>query len=259
MNAARVWAAVAFASSVLVGVFSVLGDFEDAPRVLQVLFVLSVLIVSVGALVVPRQETRIQHLRAERDAARQIDASSRDLRRLLRSLYRLVARSAPDAVSPLDWSVVALLVLPDGESLDRVASFTLRSGSMTPIEFRRGKGVVGWALSTNTHVTLNLDQADLKLAARHEDSTLWEELPDELRMGLSFEEFRTVTDYTTVFASPVYASEGTEAVGVVSVTGPGGSFRHLESLADDLATVAASATTPFEAIRDARKLAAQES
>ena len=187
-------------------------------------------------------------------ATNQYHEERRQLRKLLRSIFQIVSQGAPSSVDQLSWSVVALVVSEDGRDLQRVASWTNRSVSKTPINFCEGKGVVGTALQLKKSVSLNLDRDDVRSAVAASTPDLWDALPEEtIRMGLSFDEIKMIGEYTSVFATPIFATHSqTDVIGIISVTGPKNSFSHLRQQRENITTLASTATAHLESLRTAQ-------
>lgn len=98
------------------------------------------------------------------------------------------------------------------------------------VRWEPGKGVIGTCISQGAVVASDLTQMyrDLGQPSREE----WASLPEDVRQGLSYEEYLDVRDkYAVVVASPIIDDTGatSRVVGCVALDGPDGLFAELTS------------------------------
>jgi hypothetical protein len=118
-------------------------------------------------------------------------------------------------------------------NLRRSASFLLignraRSG----IHWTKGKGVVGYAWEHKVALTKDLEE----VRSRAKSPEQFAALPEDDRLGLSWDEFRSTPRYRAVYARPLYSREGRGVKGVIAIDLlKNGHFTELESATDSLA------------------------
>jgi hypothetical protein len=126
---------------------------------------------------------------------------------------------------------------------ERLSSSPPASG----IEWTRGKGALGrcWAEMRDVGVNLEVEWGSLRGSSRKD----WEEASDEVKYGMSFEEFQRVRDYGAIVVTPILDSrEGFR--GCVSVDAPGDVYevlwsRDVREILQDAAQTIWGALTPL--------------
>ena len=96
------------------------------------------------------------------------------------------------------------------------------------IRWQPGKGVIGSCVAQGEVVAVDLTQMYRDLG--DPSAGEWATVPDDVRLGLSYEEYQDARDkYAVVVASPVIDDSGTSAqvVGCVALDGPEGRFADL--------------------------------
>jgi hypothetical protein len=104
---------------------------------------------------------------------------------------------------------------PFARRLHRRQQFLLRQRQPSHVSFTKGKGLIGnvWATGVPDIKDLESDYAGVTTAAH------FQELSDENRLGLSWEEFQRTRRYTAVWASPLFRNSDFDdrVIGVISV------------------------------------------
>lgn len=106
--------------------------------------------------------------------------------------------------------------LPD--ALVRVARFRITdSPPPSRVAWTKGKGVIGecWATGRDIGRDLGHDFADFLDAGE----AVWLAVPDDVRLGMSYEELQATRQHGAVVATPVL-DDGLRVRGVVSIDGP---------------------------------------
>lgn len=99
------------------------------------------------------------------------------------------------------------------------------------VAWRPGKGVIGACVTQGEVVAVDLAQLSADLG--HPGPQEWQQVPEDLRMGLEHEEYLDVRDkYAVVVASPIIDDSGprSRVVGCLALDGPEG---RLDSLSSD--------------------------
>jgi hypothetical protein len=105
-----------------------------------------------------------------------------------------------------------------------------RRPTTSDVRWKPGKGVIGACVARGEVVAVDLTQMYRDLGARTKDE--WPSVPDDVRLGLTWEEYVDVRDkYEVVVASPVIDDSGTRSrvLGCVALDAPDGHFADLTS------------------------------
>jgi hypothetical protein len=103
-----------------------------------------------------------------------------------------------------------------------------RRPTTSDVKWKPGKGVIGACVARGEVVAVDLTQMYRDLGARSKDE--WPNVPDDVRLGLTWEEYVDVRDkYEVVVASPVIDDSGarSKVLGCVALDGPAGRFADL--------------------------------
>ncbi|HSX69054.1 hypothetical protein [Nocardioides sp.] len=144
---------------------------------------------------------------------------------------------AATKVSPLDLGIAAYEVHrplwnwpPRAKQMQRIYRERARNRMNTSgVSWAPGKGVIGYAVERQSFVGLDVDAAWSHLANASEAT--WLAQSDDVRLGLSFEEFKKLQGkHGVVVAMPIIDDDrGGRVVGCVALDGPAGSSAKLES------------------------------
>lgn len=245
----------------------IFGEFSEQSTWLQALSLAAVVVTALAAIAAPianhrktraieKEQERTKNAKQHVALLEEIYEAQTAIRAALRPLFLKVGREG--SVDPLEWSVVAYLVTDQDQALERIERLSMRPRSTSAIQFRAGKGVVGKALETGRLAHVNFDKAAIKAAIEHPDPSKWDALPDSERMDLTQYEAATVNKYTTIYAAPVFERiESSTVVGIISITGPKGTFAYIKQNEEDLATYISNTARPFNTIRKARDTQSQ--
>lgn len=132
-------------------------------------------------------------------------------------------------ITGIDWKDLGLhaFVVKRGipwfwqEQLVRVARWRLKSfPPAVGVRWTRGKGLIGrcWDLRQNVGADLAKDWGEEALSRDQ-----WEELDEELKYGLAFEEYERLRIYGAIVATPILGSGG-RFLGCISADAPAGTF-----------------------------------
>jgi hypothetical protein len=139
--------------------------------------------------------------------------------------------------APLDYRDLGLAVYrteriwwwPFGRRLRRLHRVrSSRRPTTSDVRWRPGKGVIGACVQRGEVVAVDLTQMYRDLGDRTKEE--WPRVPDDVRLGLTFEEYLDVRDkYEVVVASPVIDDSGprSKVLGCVALDGPEGRFASL--------------------------------
>ncbi|WP_420450276.1 hypothetical protein [Ilumatobacter sp.] len=171
-----------------------------------------------------RRDAVAAHEAERRSSLRRLEHQDR-IRDALPFAFRRIADD-DDAPPWHELSVNAYWVAD--ERLLLAASLAFHTRPPTDIEWTPGKGVIGRSWVSGNDEGLNLARPDVARARR--DRERWRRLPEEVRMGLSFDDIQKVVGYDAVVAVPatVVVDGRSERVGVLSMNGPAGSFQYLD-------------------------------
>ena len=105
-----------------------------------------------------------------------------------------------------------------------------RRPTASHVDWRPGKGVIGTCVARGEVVAVDLAQMYRDLG--HPTGAEWPSVPEEIRLGLSYEEYLDVRGkYGVVIASPLIEDSGTSSTiaGCVALDGPEGALDSLSS------------------------------
>lgn len=105
-----------------------------------------------------------------------------------------------------------------------------RRPTASHVTWRPGKGVIGACVTRGEVVAVDLAQMYRDLG--HPTEAEWPAVPQEIRLGLTYEEYLDVRDkYGVVIASPLISDSGTSSTiaGCVALDGPEGQLTSLSS------------------------------